>query len=47
VGYILFGLAQMAMSYFLSVFFSVPKTAGDVSIMISFIGDLLISLYGV
>ncbi len=47
VGYILFGIANMGLSYFLSVFFQVPKTAADVSIMISFVGDLLISLFGI
>jgi ATP-binding cassette subfamily A (ABC1) protein 3 len=34
----------MAFSYFMSVFFSVPKTAGDISILFGVIGDFLVQL---
>lgn len=46
-GYILFGLATMAQSYFLSVFFSTPKTAGDVSVIITMFGDFSIALFSI
>jgi hypothetical protein len=35
----------MGQSYFLSVFFSVPKTGGDVAVLFNVVGDFLVQLF--
>ena len=35
----------MALAYFLSVFFTVPKLAADISGLVSVVGDIMIKLF--
>lgn len=47
MAYILYGLAELSLSYLLSVFFQTPKTCADVAVLLIVLGDFLSLMFSV
>ena len=41
ISFVLYGLVELAMAYFISVFFEDPKIGGDLSILVNALGSSL------